>query len=77
MGYEVTSIAYADERDRARASVMDVELGTGDRVRVDAFGRDQRDARVAAKLWHRAMYHDPGVPCSGVASSRSSTSVTP
>ena len=64
MGYEVTSIAYADEHI-ARASVMDVELGTGDRVRVDAFGRDQRDALIAAKLWHRAMYHDPGVPVFG------------
>ena len=64
MGYEVTSIAYADETI-ARASVMDVELGTGEHVRVDAFGRDQRDARIAAKVWHRAMYHDPGVPVFG------------
>jgi hypothetical protein len=44
---------------------MDVELATGERVRVDAFGRDQRDARIAAKVWHKAMYHDPGVPVFG------------
>ena len=35
------------------------------RVRVDAFGRDQRDARIMAKLWHKAMYHDPGLPVFG------------
>ena len=64
MGYDVKSITYADERV-ARASVMDVELGSGERVRVEAFGRDQRDARIAAKVWHRAMYHDPGVPVFG------------
>jgi uncharacterized membrane protein YbhN (UPF0104 family)/membrane-associated phospholipid phosphatase len=64
MGYDVKSAVPADEHI-ARAAVMDVELGTGERVRVDAFGRDQRDARVAAKLWHRAMYHDPGVAVFG------------
>jgi len=64
MGYEVTSISPAEEHIQ-RASVMDVELATGERVRVDAFGRDQRDARIAAKLWHRAMYHDPGVAVFG------------
>ena len=47
------------------AAVMDVELATGEHLRVDAFGRDQRDARIAAKLWHKAMYHDPGVPVFG------------
>ena len=64
MGYDVKSISHADERV-ARASVMDVELGSGERLRVDAFGRDQRDARIAAKVWHQAMYHDPGVPVFG------------
>jgi uncharacterized membrane protein YbhN (UPF0104 family)/membrane-associated phospholipid phosphatase len=64
MGYEVTGIDHAAE-EITRASVMDVVLGDGDRVRVDAFGRDQRDARIAAKLWHRMMYHDPGVPVFG------------
>ena len=44
---------------------MDVELDSGEQLRVDAFGRDQRDARIAAKVWHRAMYHDPGLPVFG------------
>jgi uncharacterized membrane protein YbhN (UPF0104 family) len=64
LGYEVVDIAPAAEHI-ARAAVMDVELATGERVRVDAFGRDQRDARIAAKVWHKAMYHDPGVPVFG------------
>jgi uncharacterized membrane protein YbhN (UPF0104 family)/membrane-associated phospholipid phosphatase len=64
LGYEVADIAPAAEQI-ARASVMDVQLGDGARVRVDAFGRDQRDARIAAKVWHKAMYHDPGVPVFG------------
>ena len=64
LGYEVKSITPADERI-ARASVMDVQLESGERLRVDAFGRDQRDAHVAAKLWHKAMYHDPGLPVFG------------
>jgi uncharacterized membrane protein YbhN (UPF0104 family)/membrane-associated phospholipid phosphatase len=64
MGYEVASIDHAVEHI-SRASVMDVVLGDGDHVRVDAFGRDQRDARVVAKLWHRMMYHDPGLPVFG------------
>jgi uncharacterized membrane protein YbhN (UPF0104 family)/membrane-associated phospholipid phosphatase len=64
MGYDVTNIAHAEEQV-PRASVMDVELGTGDHVRVDAFGRDQRDARIAAKVWHRLVYQNPGVPVFG------------
>jgi uncharacterized membrane protein YbhN (UPF0104 family)/membrane-associated phospholipid phosphatase len=64
LGYDVTDIAPAAEHI-PRASVMDVQLATGERLRVDAFGRDQRDARIAAKVWHRAMYHDPGVPVFG------------
>ena len=64
LGYDVVAIELAAEHIQ-RAAVMDVELATGEHVRVDAFGRDQRDARVAAKLWHRAMYHDPGLPVFG------------
>ena len=29
------------------------------------FGRDQRDAQVAAKWWHRLMYKEPGLPVFG------------
>jgi uncharacterized membrane protein YbhN (UPF0104 family)/membrane-associated phospholipid phosphatase len=64
LGYEVVDIAPAAE-SIPRAAVMDVELATGERLRVDAFGRDQRDARIVAKVWHKAMYHDPGVPVFG------------
>jgi uncharacterized membrane protein YbhN (UPF0104 family)/membrane-associated phospholipid phosphatase len=64
LGYQVTSIVPAPERV-ARASVVDVVLTDGSMVRADAFGRDQRDARIAAKIWHRAMYHEPGVPVFG------------
>jgi uncharacterized membrane protein YbhN (UPF0104 family)/membrane-associated phospholipid phosphatase len=34
-------------------------------VRILAFGRDQRDGQIAAKLWHNVMYKDPGVPVFG------------
>jgi uncharacterized membrane protein YbhN (UPF0104 family)/membrane-associated phospholipid phosphatase len=64
LGYDVVNIVPAAEHIQ-RAAVMDVELATGERLRVDAFGRDQRDARIAAKVWHKAMYHDPGVAVFG------------
>jgi len=64
LGYDVTGISPSTEHIQ-RAAVMDVELASGEHVRVDAFGRDQRDARIAAKVWHKAMYHDPGVPVFG------------
>jgi uncharacterized membrane protein YbhN (UPF0104 family)/membrane-associated phospholipid phosphatase len=64
LGYDVTTITPAAEHI-PRAAVMDVVLDSGEHLRVDAFGRDQRDARVVAKLWHKAMYHDPGVPVFG------------
>ncbi|HEY3670747.1 MAG TPA: lysylphosphatidylglycerol synthase domain-containing protein [Acidimicrobiia bacterium] len=64
LGYDVVDIAPATEQIQ-RAAVMDVVLATGEHLRVDAFGRDQRDARIAAKVWHKAMYHDPGVPVFG------------
>jgi uncharacterized membrane protein YbhN (UPF0104 family)/membrane-associated phospholipid phosphatase len=64
LGYDVASIAPAAAQID-RASVMDVVLTDGRELRVAAFGRDQRDARVAAKLWHRAMYRDPGVTVLG------------
>ena len=44
---------------------MDVMLTSGEKLRVDAFGRDQRDAQFIAKAWHRAMYHEPGMPVFG------------
>jgi uncharacterized membrane protein YbhN (UPF0104 family) len=64
LGYEITEITPAAEHI-PRAAVMDVQLASGERLRVDAFGRDQRDARIAAKVWHKAMYRDPGVAVFG------------
>ncbi len=64
LGYNIVNIAPATEHIQ-RAAVMDVELASGERLRVDALGRDQRDARIAAKAWHKAMYRDPGLPVFG------------
>src|SRR4029077_3140109 len=41
MGYDVADIGYSSQHI-ARASVADVSLASGEHVRVDAFGRDQR-----------------------------------
>ena len=64
LGYDVADMHRA-QNGTPRASVMDVVLTSGDKLRVDAFGRDQRDAQFIAKAWHRAMYHEPGVPVFG------------
>jgi len=64
LGYDVADIRRAEETV-PRAAVMDVSLATGERYRVDVFGRDQRDAQVAAKAWHRLMYKEPGLPVFG------------
>ncbi len=64
LGYDVADLQYAKEHV-PRASVVDVTLASGEQLRVDAFGRDQRDAQVVAKAWHAAMYHEPGLPVFG------------
>jgi uncharacterized membrane protein YbhN (UPF0104 family)/membrane-associated phospholipid phosphatase len=64
LGYDVAGIGYSDERI-ARASVVDVTLASGEKVRVDAFGRDQRDAQLVSKAWRAAAYHEPGLPVFG------------
>ena len=64
LGYDPQGITAAKERI-PRASVMDVSLASGDRLRVTAFGRDQRDAQVAAKIWRHLMYREPGTPVFG------------
>ena len=67
LGFDVADVRKARERV-AQAAVMDVELTSGEKLRVDAFGRDQRDAQVAAKLWRRMMYHEPGLSVLGTRS---------
>ena len=64
LGFEVGQLQYAQEHV-PRASVVDVTLTSGEQLRVDAFGRDQRDAQLVAKAWHKAMYHEPGLPVFG------------
>jgi uncharacterized membrane protein YbhN (UPF0104 family)/membrane-associated phospholipid phosphatase/tRNA A-37 threonylcarbamoyl transferase component Bud32 len=64
LGFDVRRVRHADEQV-PRAAVMDAELKSGEHLRVDAFGRDQRDGQLAAKVWHRIMYRDPGVPVFG------------
>jgi uncharacterized membrane protein YbhN (UPF0104 family)/tRNA A-37 threonylcarbamoyl transferase component Bud32 len=64
LGYDVADLQYSNEHV-SRASVVDVTLASGEQLRVDAFGRDQRDAQVVAKAWHAAMYHEPGLPVFG------------
>jgi uncharacterized membrane protein YbhN (UPF0104 family)/membrane-associated phospholipid phosphatase/tRNA A-37 threonylcarbamoyl transferase component Bud32 len=64
LGFAVRDVRHADEQV-PRAAVMDVRLKSGEHLRVDAFGRDQRDGQLLAKVWHRIMYRDPGVPVFG------------
>jgi glycosyltransferase 2 family protein len=64
LGFDVADVAHADLQV-PRAAVMDVRLTSGEQLRVDAYGRDQRDGQVAAKAWHWIMYRDPGVPVFG------------
>jgi uncharacterized membrane protein YbhN (UPF0104 family)/membrane-associated phospholipid phosphatase/tRNA A-37 threonylcarbamoyl transferase component Bud32 len=64
LGYDVADLRYAQEHV-PRASVVDVTLASGEQLRVDAFGRDQRDAQLVAKAWHKAMYREPGLPVFG------------
>jgi uncharacterized membrane protein YbhN (UPF0104 family)/membrane-associated phospholipid phosphatase len=64
LGFAVADVRAAPV-SRARASVMDVTLTSGDTLRVDAFGRDQRDGQLAARMWHAAMYREPARPVFG------------
>jgi uncharacterized membrane protein YbhN (UPF0104 family)/membrane-associated phospholipid phosphatase len=64
LGFEVARVAHANGH-APRAAVMDVVLTSGEQLRVDAYGRDQRDGQLAAKVWHWIMYRDPGVPVFG------------
>ncbi|MET0627001.1 MAG: lysylphosphatidylglycerol synthase domain-containing protein [Acidimicrobiia bacterium] len=48
-----------------RASAMTAALDDGTTVRVDAYGRDQRDSEIFARVWHRAAYREPGLTVFG------------
>jgi glycosyltransferase 2 family protein len=64
LGFDVAAIAIS-EIELPRATVMDAVLASDAPVRVVAFGRDQRDGQFAAKLWHKLLYKDPGLPVFG------------
>lgn len=62
--FDVATVQPAAEQI-PHAAVVDVVLSRGDRLRVDAFGRDQRDGQLASRLWRRIMYREPGSPVFG------------
>lgn len=64
LGLDVLDVTPAPD-PVTRATVMDVRLGSGDAARVVAYGRDQRDAQLAARVWHTLMYKAPGAPAFG------------
>ncbi|HEY7105112.1 MAG TPA: lysylphosphatidylglycerol synthase domain-containing protein [Acidimicrobiia bacterium] len=64
LGYDVAELAYSPTAI-AQAAVMDAELTSGEHYRVEVFGRDQRDAKILAKAWHRMMYKEPGLTVFG------------
>lgn len=61
LGFDVTAIHPVLDT-RAHATVADVDLAADPAVRVHAFGRDQRDAQLAARVWRSAMYREPSLP---------------
>jgi uncharacterized membrane protein YbhN (UPF0104 family)/membrane-associated phospholipid phosphatase len=63
VGLDLTGLTRSTTRYPG-ATIFD-GAGPDGPVRVMAFGRDQRDGQVAAKLWHGVMYKDPGVPVFG------------
>jgi uncharacterized membrane protein YbhN (UPF0104 family)/membrane-associated phospholipid phosphatase len=48
-----------------RATVADVLLTSGEPLRVEAFGRDQRDGQIASKMWHWLVFREPGLTVFG------------
>ena len=64
LGYSPTSLSVSP-MSVGDAAVFDVALESGDTVRVDTYGRDQRETQVAARVWHRAMYKEPGTTVFG------------
>ena len=48
-----------------RATAVDVRTRDGSRLRVLAFGRDQRDGQFFSKMWRSLAYKAPGVPVFG------------
>jgi len=64
LGIDLADVHRSDERV-PRLAIMDVTLKSGERQRVVAYGRDQRDGQIAAKVWHTLMYREPALPVFG------------
>jgi len=64
LGVDVGGVQRATDRI-PRVTVVDVTLTSGQRLRVDAYGRDQRDGQIVAKLWQSLMYREPSLPVFG------------
>ncbi len=64
LGIDTVSVTLSAV-DIARATVMEADLASGARVRIEAYGRDQRDGQLAARLWHAVMYRAPGASVFG------------
>ena len=64
LGFDVVEVDVSDI-DVPRATVMEADLASGGPLRVIAFGRDQRDGQFAAKVLHKLLYKDPGLPVFG------------
>jgi len=64
LGFEVADVKTS-ARSVARATAMEATLTSGERMHAVVFGRDQRDSRAAARVWHSIMYRDPAAPVFG------------
>ena len=69
LGFDVEDVQHAKEQV-PRAAAMDAVLASGEHVRVEAFGRDQRDGQFWARLWHWIMYREPGETVVGTRAQR-------
>ena len=59
LGLGVTSLDYATDA-HPHNTALDAVLTDRTKVRIEAFGRDERDAQITARLWRRLMYREPG-----------------
>jgi uncharacterized membrane protein YbhN (UPF0104 family)/membrane-associated phospholipid phosphatase len=64
LGFEVATMT-PDELAIPQATVVDAHLTSGDAIRAIAFGRDQRDGQLFARVWRSLAYKEPGVAVFG------------
>jgi uncharacterized membrane protein YbhN (UPF0104 family) len=59
LGFEPTELAVS-RLSTPTVALFDLDTASGNGLRVDAFGRDQRDTQVVSRVWRRAMFREPG-----------------